>query len=284
MYVYIVPNKKKALAVQSTCKAAQILQSKQVQILLEDLVQDWCPVAGAEYLPVEECYRKADVVLTVGGDGTILHEAASAMRYHKPILGINLGRCGFLATCEPDEMASKLTLLAEGRYTLDTRALLYAEKPGDSAFCDYALNDVILTKGTLHQAVEFSVFCDDIPVEHYRGDGVIVATPTGSTAYSLSAGGPILDAQTRAIVVTPVCPHSMQAASIVFAPERQITIAVGDIREGEDVYVSCDGKKVHPMASNSCVKISLSQQTLQLVTFGKADQFHAIDQKLKNRI
>lgn len=284
MYVYIVPNKKKHLAVQSVERAAQILRANQVQVLLEDTVKDWCPIEQADYLTANECYNMADAVLTVGGDGTILHEADRAMRFGKPILGINLGRCGFLATCEPDEMEEKLTLLAKEQYTLDTRALLYAEKNGDNGFSGYALNDVILTKGMLHQAVEFSIYCDGIPVEHYRGDGVIVATPTGSTAYSLSAGGPILDAQTRAIVVTPVCPHSMQSPAIVFAPERRITIQVGTMQEGEDVFVSCDGKHVYPMESNATVQISLSDQTLQLVTFSKADQFHAIDQKLKNRI
>ena len=284
MYVYIVPNQKKHLAVQSVERAAQILRSNQVQVLLEKSVQSWCSIPQAEYLPVDACYRKADAVLTVGGDGTILHEADRAMRYGKPILGINLGRCGFLATCEPDEMEEKLTLLAKEQYMLDTRALLYAEKPGDDSFHGYALNDVILTKGMLHQAVEFNISCDGILVEHYRGDGVIVATPTGSTAYSLSAGGPILDAQTRAIVVTPVCPHSMQSPAIVFAPERRITIQVGTLQEGEDVFVSCDGKEVYPLVSGSKIQISLSDQTLQLITFSKADQFHAIDQKLKNRI
>lgn len=283
MYVYIVPNRKKQMAVQAVRHAAAILHAHQVVVVLDDTVKDWCEVEQAQYFSVEECYQKADVVLTVGGDGTILHEADRAMRYGKPILGINLGRCGFLATCEPDELEEKLALLAQGQYTLDTRALLYAEKDGENGFSGYALNDVILTKGMLHTAVEFSIDCDGIPVEHYRGDGVIVATPTGSTAYSLSAGGPILDARTRAIVVTPVCPHSMQSPAIVFAPERQITIRIGSLQEGEDVYASCDGKQVIPMESGCSVKIALSDQTLQLITFSRADQFHAIDQKLKNR-
>lgn len=283
MYIYIVPNKKKADAARAVSVASRILHENHAQVLLEDAVKSWCLIDHAEYFPAEVCHQKADVVLTVGGDGTILHEAARVIPYGKPILGVNLGRCGFLATCEMEELEEKLPLLAKGQYTLDTRALLYAEKDGEDGFSGYALNDVILTKGTLHQAVEFSIFCDGIPVEHYRGDGVIVATPTGSTAYSLSAGGPILDAQTRAIVVTPVCPHSLQSPAIVFAPERQITLQVGALQEGEEVYASCDGKQIYPLHAGAAVRIALSDRTLQLVTFSQADQFHAIDQKLKNR-
>lgn len=283
MKVYIVPNQKKPEAIQAVLCAAGILKKHNVTVLLAETAKAWCQIQDAEYLSVQRCYEAADVILTAGGDGTLLHEAELAARYNRPILGLNVGRCGFLATCEPEELEEKLPLLARGSYKLDTRSLLFAQEQREDGFSGYALNDVILTKGQLHQAVEFNIYCDGILVEHYRGDGVIVATPTGSTAYSLSAGGPILDAQTRAIVVTPICPHSMQSPAIVFAPERKITIQVGQLQEGEDVYASCDGKKVYPLYTGATVTIALSEQTVQLVTFSQADQFRAIDQKLKNR-
>ena len=156
-----------------------------------------------------ECFPRTDVILTIGGDGTILHEANFTLQYQKPILGINIGRCGFLATCEVDEMEEKLAALVRGEYMLDSRMLLYVRVLGEDGWEGHALNDVVVTKGRLQQAIDFSIYCDDILVEHYRGDGVIVATPTGSTAYSLAAGGPILDSQTKGIVVTPICPHSL---------------------------------------------------------------------------
>lgn len=285
MQVYIVPNLKKQRTVQVAQLAAEILQKNGVTVLLEEALAPLCPVPGAAYATRAQCHASADAILTIGGDGTILHEAALALAHQKPILGVNLGRCGFLATCEETELEEKLGLLARGQYTLDTRALLYARLPGEEAFAAHALNDIVVTKGRSQQAVEFSIFCDGISVEHYRGDGVIVATPTGSTAYSLAAGGPILDARTKAIVVTPICPHSIRSPAIVFAPERKIAIRIGPLseEEGADVFVSSDGAEGYPLHSDSIVEIELSDQTVQLITFGKADQFHAIDQKIKNR-
>ena len=106
-------------------------------------------------------------------------------------------------------MESKLPAVARGEFQLDNRMLLYAHVLGHDGWEGHALNDVVVTKGRLQQAIDFSIYCDDILVEHYRGDGVIVATPTGSTAYSMAAGGPILDSQTKGVVVTPICPHSL---------------------------------------------------------------------------
>ena len=111
--------------------------------------------------------------------------------------------------------------------------LLYAHVLGHDGWEGHALNDVVVTKGRLQQAIDFSIYCDDILVEHYRGDGVIVATPTGSTAYSMAAGGPILDSQTKGVVVTPICPHSLASPAMVFAQERKLNICVGQVADGE---------------------------------------------------
>ena len=146
----------------------------------------------------------------------------------------------------------------------------------------HALNDVVITKGRLQQAIDFSIYCDDILVEHYRGDGVIVATPTGSTAYSLAAGGPILDSQTKGVVVTPICPHSLASPAMVFAQERKINICVGQVAD-EEVFVSCDGAAGYSLHAGATAEVRLSDQIVQLITFSKADQFQAIDQKLRGR-
>ena len=237
---------------------------------------------GVQFLPQKECLEKTDVILTIGGDGTILHEANLSLEYHKPILGINLGRCGILATCEVDEMEQKLSAGARGDYMLDTRMLLYVRVLGDDSWEGHALNDVVMTKGRLQQAIDFSIYCDDILVEHYRGDGVIVATPTGSTAYSLAAGGPILDSQTKGVVVTPICPHSLASPAMVFAQERKINICVGQVAD-EEVFISCDGAAGYSLCAGATAEVRLSDQIVQLITFSKADQFQAIDQKLRGR-
>lgn len=282
MTVYISPNPGKAMAYGISQRAAQILLTHGAQVLMRTELQEECNTMGVQYLPQKECLQKTDVILTIGGDGTILHEANLSLEYRKPILGINLGRCGFLATCEIDEMETKLSAVARGDFMLDNRMLLYVRVLGDDSWEGHALNDVVMTKGRLQQAIDFSIYCDDILVEHYRGDGVIVATPTGSTAYSLAAGGPILDSQTKGVVVTPICPHSLASPAMVFAQERKINICVGQVAD-EEVFISCDGAAGYSLRAGATAEVRLSDQIVQLITFSKADQFQAIDQKLRGR-
>lgn len=282
MTVYISPNPGKAMAYGISQRAAQILLTHGAQVLMQDGLQAECMTMGVVYLSQKECLERTDVILTIGGDGTILHEANLSLEYRKPILGINLGRCGFLATCEVDEMEAKLSAVARAEYFLDNRMLLYVRVLGDDSWEGHALNDVVMTKGRLQQAVDFSIYCDDILVEHYRGDGVIVATPTGSTAYSLAAGGPILDSQTKGIVVTPICPHSLASPAMVFAQERKINLCVGQVAD-EEVFISCDGDAGYSVKAGATAEVRLSDQVVQLITFSKADQFQAIDQKLRGR-
>ena len=282
MTVYISPNPGKQMANVIAQRAAQILLGHHAQVLMQEELRTECSTMGVQYLSQAECLEKTDVILTIGGDGTILHEANLSLECKKPILGINLGRCGFLATCEVDEMETKLAAVARGEFSLDNRMLLYARVLGDNCWKGHALNDVVVTKGRLQQAIDFSIYCDDILVQHYRGDGVIVATPTGSTAYSLAAGGPILDSKTKGIVVTPICPHSLANSAMVFAQERKINICVGQVADDE-VFLSCDGVSSYPMQAGATAEVRLSNQIVQLITFGSADQFQAIDQKLRSR-
>lgn len=282
MKITIMPNSGKQDAYEIAQKAARILLENHAQVLLCDEIRAFCSISEAQYLPQNECFAQADAIVTIGGDGTILRYANLSLAYHKPILGINLGRCGFLATCEIDEMEQKLSAVARGEYSLDQRMLLYVQMSGQEGLEGHALNDVVVTKGRLQQAIDFSIYCDDILVEHYRGDGVIVATPTGSTAYSMAAGGPILDSKTKGFVVTAICPHTLATPPMVFAQERRLRICVGQVADGE-AFVSCDGAIDYPLSAGDYAEIRLSDQNVQLITFGRADQFQAIDQKLRSR-
>ena len=171
MTVYISPNPGKSSARELALRAAQILRAHGASVLMEHKWQQSCNIAGVEYLPFETCMEQTDVILTIGGDGTILHVANQTLSYHKPILGINLGRCGFLATCEVDELETKLSAVARGQYSLDSRMLLYVRVLGDDRWEGHALNDVVVTKGRLQQAIDFSVYCDDILVERLLSGG-----------------------------------------------------------------------------------------------------------------
>ena len=140
MTVYISPNPGKEQAVATAQRAAQLLLMQGAVVLMRDDLKESCYVEGVHYLPLEECLPRTDVILTIGGDGTILHEANFTLQYQKPILGINIGRCGFLATCEVDEMEEKLAALVRGKYMLDSRMLLYVRVLGEDGWEGYALN------------------------------------------------------------------------------------------------------------------------------------------------
>lgn len=270
MIVYLVLNQQKAEARRVAEQAAGILEQCGAQAIWPD--SD--PERDSALL------AKANAVLTIGGDGTILHTARRTRLHGIPILGINLGRVGFLATCEIEEMPVKLARLARGDFQLDRRTLLRAVCNG---WEQVALNDVVLYKGWRMQTIEFAVWCDGTLVNRYRGDGVIVATPTGSTAYSLSAGGPILDARIAGMVVTPICAHSLQSPPMVFSADRRLTIRVGEYTGSDAVCVSADGADEQVLSPGAQVEINLADSYLDLISFNPADQFMAIDKKLKGR-
>ena len=229
----------------------------------------------------EQLLLDCDLAVTIGGDGTLLHAAAQAARCEKPVLGINVGRLGFLATMEESEL-EQLTRLVRGDYLLDRRMMLAASIEGATAYHSDALNDVVVSKGAGTNTIHFDIYCDGTLVNSYRGDGVIVATPTGSTAYSLSAGGPILDARIGGILVTPICAHSLNTPPMVFSADRSLRIVTSDHEEG-GAYLSTDGRDYIALGKKDEILIGLSDKSLSLVSFLEADQFRAIDKKLKGR-
>lgn len=261
-------------------QATQLLLAEGARVVLaaED---GFMPSDGAVCLPGAQALTQADAVVTVGGDGTMLHAAKECARHGLPVLGINLGRTGFLATCELDEMEQKLHRLAAGEFSVEHRALLQAECTGAGGPL-IALNDLVVYSGHRRQTVDLDILCDGLPVSNCRGDGVILATPTGSTAYSLSAGGPILDARIRGLVVTSICAHSLQRPAIVFAADRRITVRPGADQRGP-ILISSDGEREITLPAGGELRAELSGKSVKLITFNGTDQFDAIDKKLRGR-
>lgn len=261
-------------------QAAHLLLAEGTRVVLaaED---GFAPPDGAVCLPGAQALTQADAVVTVGGDGTMLHAAKECARHGLPVLGINLGRTGFLATCELDEMEQKLHKLAAGEFSVEHRALLQAECTGADGSL-IALNDLVVYSGQRRQTVDLDILCDGLPVSNCRGDGVILATPTGSTAYSLSAGGPILDARIRGLVVTSICAHSLQRPAIVFAADRRITVRPGADQRGP-ILISSDGEREIELPAGGELRAGLSEKSVKLITFNGTDQFDAIDKKLRGR-
>ena len=255
MSVLLIPNPTKDTGLAVTRQAAAVLAGLGVPVLMpQPFANEFgsAGLTGVHFLPEADAYRAADQVVTIGGDGTLLRAGLSCMKHGKPVLGVNLGRTGFLATCEVGELTAKLKRLAAGEFTLASRRLLHAEAPAHGWQAD-AINDLVVFGQTRLHPMDYKVYCDGALVGSYRSDGMILATPTGSTAYSFSAGGPILDAAADVLVLTPVCAHNVHAAPLVFAADRHLKIiADAENRDGSfacaDSSAQCDLlTRLHPM-------------------------------------
>ena len=222
----------------------------------------------------------AEMVICFGGDGTILHMAKAATRKGIPILGVNIGTMGFMAELESSEL-KLLSRLAQDDYTVEERMMLHvkAEHEGKVLLEEEALNDAVITKGAVARIIQMTVSCDHMQIMSFGGDGVIVCTPTGSTAYSMSAGGPIVEPTSQCIIVTPVCAHRLAARAMVLAPQRLVTVRLPKGNR-KHLYLSVDGGKAVRLTGGDQVEISRSTYTTKLVQLAHRNFYQVINQKL----
>lgn len=225
--------------------------------------------------------QNTDLVICFGGDGTILHMAKAATRHGVPILGVNIGTMGFMAELESSEM-SKLKQLATGEYQIDRRMMLDVtiRRDRDIVFHDICLNDVAITKGAVARIVHLSVRCDGILAMECGGDGIIIATPTGSTAYNLSAGGPIVEPEARSILVTPICAHDMGSRCMVASDKRVIT--VGLIHNARrNAFLSVDGGKAFRLNMGDIATVRQSNMETKLLRLKERSFFDILNSKFR---
>ena len=224
----------------------------------------------------------ADMVICFGGDGTILHMAKTATRKGIPILGVNIGTMGFMAELESTEL-DKLACLATGEYSLDSRMMLDVtiHRDRDIIFHDICLNDVVITKGAVARIVHLCVKCDGVQAMECGGDGVVVATPTGSTAYSLSAGGPIVEPEAGNIIVTPICAHDMGSRCIVASDRRVITVSLTR-NARRNAFLSVDGGKALRLNMGDVTTVRKSDKVTKLVRLKNRSFYDVINAKFKN--
>ncbi len=226
------------------------------------------------FVPLERELDGAELVICFGGDGTILHMAKTATRHALPILGVNIGTMGFMAELEGGEL-TELTRLARGAYSLDRRMMLdvTVQRQGETLFHDICLNDVVVTKGAVARIVHLSVRCDG-------GDGVIVATPTGSTAYSLSAGGPIVEPEAHSILVTPICAHDVVSRCIVASDRRVISLQLVQ-NARRNAFLSVDGGKAFRMNLGDVATIRRSNLETKLIRLKERSFYDVVNKKFK---
>lgn len=226
--------------------------------------------------------RDADMIICFGGDGTILHIAKTATRYGLPVLGVNIGNMGFMAELESTEL-DQLTRIATDDYTIDSRMMLdvTVHRDRDIIFHDIGLNDVVITKGAVARIVHLAVSCDGVQVMECGGDGIIIATPTGSTAYSLSAGGPIVEPEAHNILITPICAHDVVSGSVVASDKRVVTVSLTrNCRR--NAFLSVDGGKALRLNVGDVTTISKSKLETKLVRMKNQSFFDVVNKKLRN--
>lgn len=226
--------------------------------------------------------QNAEMVICFGGDGTILHMAKAATRKGIPLLGVNIGTMGFMAELESTEL-EKLELLADGNYRLDNRMMLdvTVQRDRDIIFHDICLNDVVITKGGIARIVHLQVNCDGVQAMDFGGDGVIIATPTGSTAYSLSAGGPIVEPEADNIIITPICAHDMVNRCIVASGKRVVTVKMND-NARRNAYLAVDGGKAVRLNVGDVATIRKSRLETKLVRLKDRSFYDVVNAKFRN--
>lgn len=229
---------------------------------------------------LEEELKRADVLVCFGGDGTLLHAAGDATLHDVPVMGVNMGSVGFMAELERGEL-SLLSRLAAGDYRIEERMMLQVRVlRGEKVLAeDLALNDAVISKGSIARVAELEVCANDIPVMSITGDGIIVATPTGSTAYSMSAGGPIVEPTSREIILTPVCAHQLATRAMIFSPDRIITVQMPK-NSRKYLNLAVDGGRAIRVGGGERVEIRCADKTTKLIRLTDRNFYQIINQKL----
>jgi len=224
--------------------------------------------------------RPSDLYIVIGGDGTLLMAARAIAERPRPILGINLGGLGFLTETGPDEMEEVLGEVLAGRYSLDRRIGLEVSvlRGGKTVMRQVTLNDAVINKSALARIIEIGLSIDHVPVTDYKSDGLIISTPTGSTAYSLSAGGPIVHPNLKAFLITPICPHTLSMRPLVVPDDSiaEITLRTGD----SEVYLTLDGQVGHPLRMKDRVRVRRSRRPILMVRSPRKSYFEILRRKL----
>lgn len=227
--------------------------------------------------------EQCDLAIVIGGDGTILNAARSLCDYGLPLVGVNQGRIGFLADISPDQLPTRLAeILVQGHYLMEERFLLHASvvRDGESIAESHALNDVILQKWNTARMIELDVYINNQFVSSQRADGLIVATPTGSTAYALSGGGPVMHPTLDAMVLVPICPHTLSNRPIVVNGESRVTLVLNDCYY-DHAQLSCDGQVNISLQEHDHIQLRKKEKLLRLIHPANHDHFQLLRNKLR---
>lgn len=280
MNILLIPNLDKENAYHCTCEVIRKLTEYQCGCyMFEDklsLFEGFLVSAFCED-------TKIDMIFSIGGDGTMIHSARFAVKLDCPVLGINAGRLGFLTELESSEI-EMIPKIVHGEYTIQPRMMLHASLVRPQETLEFsALNDIVLFKGANDRMVDIDVEMQNGFVNSYRADGLIFSTPTGSTAYALSAGGPIVYSSIESISITPICPHSLFSRSILYAPEEVFSVKGRHVNNNEVLYLCADGEDRVRVDPGDKVVISKDRKYVKFVNFGSKIYYERLNKKIIGR-
>jgi len=239
---------------------------------------------GFNFVTSDEVYGIVDAVIVLGGDGTILENARRAASSGVPVLGLNLGRLGYLAELETGEL-SMLSRVVSGDYRLEERSMINVEildANGNVRCSDCALNDAVLSNGSISRIVDLVLYEGNVEIASYRSDGMIISTPTGSTAYSLAAGGAIVDPRLNCLCVTPICPHSLNSRPLVFPDSSEIEVKNACQRE-KTLFLTIDGRINHELFMGERVRVTRSDIYASFIRLKESSFYERLRQKMNDR-
>ena len=278
MIVAVIPNLDKRGSSDTVEKIGTFLKECGITAYLPDSI---C-CSGYEHAPEDELYKIADVIITIGGDGTIIRYAKRAAADGKPLLGINAGRVGYLANIEQSEY-KLLEKLKNGEYTIEERMMLHITvKENDKIINEFdALNDAVITSGYISRIIDITASVDGGDVIYYHADGLIASTPTGSTAYSMSAGGPVIDPTMKCVCLTPICSHSLAAKPILVSGEKTVKLKAFS-KKRTDINLSVDGRKVLNIKPYTEIYITESKSAVKLVRLNDRSFYKTLSFKFRD--
>lgn len=257
------------------------IQSHGLQVLIDAGTAETAPDATWEVVSRDAIGERCDLAVVVGGDGTLLNAARSLSSYDVPLVGINLGHLGFLTDISPEYMTDGMDQILRGDYSMEERFLLHCSilREGEVVSESEAFNDVVVHKWNVARMIELEAHINGQLVNQLRSDGLIVSTPTGSTAYALSAGGPILHPTLNAIVVVPVCPHTMSNRPIVIDGDKEIEIVVCN-QKRDHAQATCDGQITFALTAGDRIRVRKKERPVRLVHLADYDHYQLLRAKL----
>ncbi len=269
-------------AIQTTLtEVVEYLSSRELEIILDKCCADLLSEHNFDVYDAKELGKHCDLVIAIGGDGTMLMASHILCDFNVPLLGINLGHVGFLSDIPADDIANSMDEILNGHYVEDVRFLLNGQvfRDGECTFEGYALNDIVIQKWNIARLVELKTYINGAFVHTHRSDGMIVSSPTGSTAYALAGGGPVVHPSLDALLLVPICPYSLTNRPIVVDGNSHIEIVVST-REVDQARLTFDGEIKLELAPNDRVRVKKKNKKIRLIHPPGHDQFHILREKL----